>query len=110
MKFLKVKHILTSNTKPIDNVLCYEYSVFQTFHRKKDSQSSKRVLIQKVPLSNYLCDVTFPARDHVSVSLKDNNITEIRGVYVCVEGGGGMGRVGGWGRWDSLIYRLSIAS
>ena len=33
MKFLKVKHIYTSNTLPINNVLLY--SVFQTFHRKK---------------------------------------------------------------------------
>ena len=35
MKFKKVKHILSSNTYPIDNVPFY--SVFQTFHRKNDS-------------------------------------------------------------------------
>ena len=59
MKFLKVKRILTSNTKPIDNVIFP--SVFQTFHRKNDHSIVLRSLNPEGPLGSYLCDVTLPA-------------------------------------------------
>ena len=45
--FLKVKHILTSNTKPIDNVLFS--SVFTPSTEKTTFQSLIKVLNQKVP-------------------------------------------------------------
>ena len=59
MKFLKVKHILTSNTSPIDNVLFH--SVFHTFHRKNDSSVTLRSLNPEGPLGSYLYDITLPA-------------------------------------------------
>ena len=47
--------------QPIDNVLFY--SVFQTFHRKKNRQFSclKMSLNPEGPLGSYLCDITVPA-------------------------------------------------